>query len=311
MDPVMGAPRFTFGRTELLDGFGIVPVVMGLFGISEILVNVESRTKAVFFTEVKSLMLSKQDVKDSAGPVLRGTVIGFFLGLIPGIGSIVPTFISYAAEKRLSKTPERFGKGVIEGVAGPETSNNACATASLIPLFTLGIPSSATAAILMGAFMMKGLTPGPALFVEHAQFVWAVIGSLCVGNVILLILNLPLIPMWVAILKIPYEFLLTIILGFCILGAYSLNNEVFDIAAMLGFGIVGYLFKKLDIPEAPMILTMVLTPIMEASLRQSLEMSRGDFSIFFTRPISAALIGLAVLSVVIASFQGRPVAEEQ
>jgi putative tricarboxylic transport membrane protein len=211
-------------------------------------------------------------------------------------------------EKRISKTPERFGNGAIEGVAGPETANNACANSSLIPLFTLGIPSSPTTAILMGAFMINGLTPGPGLFVQHSQFVWAVIASLCVGNVILLILNLPFIPVWVAILKIPYTIMLALILGFCVIGAYSLNNSVFDIAAMLGFGILGYVFKKLDIPSAPLVLTLVLAPLMESGLRQSLEMSQGDFSIFLTRPITATLLALAVVSLVISTFQAvKPV----
>ena len=303
IDPVMGAPRFAFGRTELLDGFGIVPVVMGLFGIGEILLNAEARAMQVFETKVSSLVLSRKDIKASAWPIARGTGIGFFLGLIPGIGSMIPTFLSYAVEKRLSKTPERFGTGMIEGVAGPETANNAYANAALIPLFTLGIPGSPTIAVLMGAFMMNGLIPGPMLFNEHPQFVWAVIASLYVGNVILLILNLPFIPLWVAVLKIPYSILLTLVLGFCVVGAYSLNNSVFDIGAMLAFGILGYLFKKLDIPTAPLVLTLVLGSLMERGLRQSLEMSRGDFSIFFSRPISATLLAIAALVIVTSTFR--------
>ena len=302
-DPVMGAPRFTYGRMELLDGFGIVPVVMGLFGIAEIMVNAESRVRQVFDTKMSSVMLRKEDVKASTGPIARGTVIGFFLGLVPGLGSMIPTFLSYSIEKKLSKTPERFGHGAIEGVAGPESANNAYANAALIPLFTLGIPSSPTIAVLMGAFMINGLIPGPALFTEHAPFVWAVIASLYVGNLILLILNIPFIPVWVAILKIPYAILMTIILGFCVIGVYSLSNSVFDIIAMLGFGLIGYLLKKLDIPAAPLVLTLVLGPLMERALRQSLEMSEGDFSIFLTRPISGTLLAIAVLVIVISTFQ--------
>jgi putative tricarboxylic transport membrane protein len=303
IDPVMGAPRFAFGRMELLDGFGIVPVVMGLFGVGEILSNAEARAMQVFETKVGSLVLSRADIKESTWPIARGTGIGFFLGLIPGIGSMIPTFLSYAVEKRLSKTPERFGTGMIEGVAGPETANNSYANAALIPLFTLGIPGSPTTAVLMGAFMMNGLIPGPMLFNEHPQFVWAVIASLYVGNVILLILNLPFIPLWVAVLKIPYSILLTLVLGFCVVGAYSLNNSVFDIGAMLAFGIVGYLFKKLDIPTAPLVLTLVLGSLMERGLRQSLEMSRGDFSIFFSRPLSATLLAIAALVIVTSTFR--------
>ena len=303
IDPVMGAPRFTFGQTDLLDGFGIVPVVMGIFGISEILLNAEAQAMQVFDTKMSSLILSMKDIKDSVWPIVRGTGIGFFLGLIPGVGAVVPTFLSYSVEKRASKTPEKFGTGMIEGVAGPETTNNAYANAALIPLFTLGIPSSPTTAIIMGALMMNGLIPGPMLFKENPQFVWAVIASFFIGNVILLILNLPCIPLWVAVLKIPYSILLTLILGFCVVGAYSLSNSVFDVGAMLAFGIVGYLFKKLDIPSAPLVLTLILGPLMERGLRQSLEMSRGDFSIFFTRPISGTLLAIAAVVIVTSTFR--------
>ncbi|MDR0440393.1 MAG: tripartite tricarboxylate transporter permease [Candidatus Accumulibacter sp.] len=303
IDPIMGMERFTFGRLELLDGFQIVPVVMGLFGIAEILLSIERPIQKMFASTVGSLYLSKDDIKRSTGPVLRGTIIGFFLGLVPGLGSMIPAFLSYAAEKRLSKHPEEFGKGAIEGVAGPETANNSYANASLIPLFTLGIPASPTIAILMGALMMNGLVPGPTLFVEHSQFVWAVIASLVVGNVILLVLNLPLIPLWVALLRVPYGILVVIVLTFCVLGAYSLNNQVFDIWVMLCFGIVGYLMKKVDIPSAPLILTLILGPLLESTLRQSLEISGGDFSIFFHRPLSVTLITLAILVLLSSSLQ--------
>jgi putative tricarboxylic transport membrane protein len=303
IDPIMGAPRFTYGRTELLDGFGIVPVVMGLFGIGEIFLNVEMKLVQVFETKMRSLIPTLKDMKDSAWPIARGTFLGFFLGLIPGVGAIVPTFLAYSIEKRLSKTPERFGKGAIEGVASPETANNAYANAALIPLFTLGIPGSPATAVLMGAFMMNGLIPGPSLFVEHAPFAWAVIASLYIGNVMLVILNLPFIPVWVAMLKIPYSILMTTILAFCIIGVYSLSNSVFDIGVMLAFGLVGYAFKKLDIPTAPMVLTMILGPLMERGLRQSLEMSRGDFSILVTRPISATLLAIAAIVILTSTFR--------
>jgi putative tricarboxylic transport membrane protein len=216
---------------------------------------------------------------------------------------MIPTLLSYAMEKRISRTPERFGKGAIEGVAGPETANNSYANAALIPLFTLGIPGSPTTAVLMGAFMINGLVPGPTLFVEHSAFVWAVIASLVVGNAMLLILNLPLIPLWVRVLKIPYEILITIILGFCVIGVYSINSNVFDIGVMLGFGIFGYFLKKLDIPAAPLVLTLVLGPLMERGLRQSLEMSGGDFSIFLERPLSLTLLVLAVIFLLLSSLR--------
>ncbi len=303
IDPVMGAPRFTFGRMELLDGFGIVPVVMGMFGIGEIFLNVEMKAMQVFETSMRTLIPTLKDMKDSAWPIVRGTFIGFFLGLIPGVGAVVPTFLAYSVEKKVSKTPERFGNGAIEGVASPETANNSYANAALIPLFTLGIPGSPTTAILMGAFMMNGLIPGPSLFKDHAQFAWAVIASLYIGNVILVILNLPLIPMWVAVLKVPYSILMTLILAFCVVGVYSLSSSVFDIGVMLAWGLIGYAFKKLDIPTAPLVLTLILGPLMERGLRQSLEMSRGDFSILFTRPISATLLGIAAIVIVSSTFR--------
>jgi putative tricarboxylic transport membrane protein len=250
------------------------------------------------------MLLSRDDLERSIMPVVRGTGIGFGLGLIPGVGALVPTVMSYVAEKKLSNTPERFGAGMIEGVAGPETANNAYATAALIPLFTLGIPGSPTVAIIMGAFMMNGLVPGPFLFRDHADVVWGVIASLCIGNAILVILNLPLIPLWVRLIRIPRSVLFPFVLGFCVLGAYSINGQAFDIGLMTAFGVLGYAFKKLDIPLAPMILTLILGPLMETSLRQSLEISRGDFSILLTRPISAGLIAVATLFVALSTMQG-------
>jgi putative tricarboxylic transport membrane protein len=303
IDPVMGAPRFTFDRAELLDGVNVVPVAMGMFGIGEILLNTSSKPRTVVETGLRSLVLIVQDIKDSLMPVIRGTGIGFFLGLIPGVGAIVPTFISYVVEKRLSKIPTKFGNGAIEGVAGPETANNAYANAALIPLFTLGIPGSPTIAILMGAFMMNGLIPGPLLFQDHPEVVWTVIASLYIGNAILLILNLPLIPLWVSVLKIPTSILNALVLGFCVLGSYSLRNSVFDVALMAFFGVVGYLFKKIDIPLAPMILTLIVGPMMERSLRQSLSMSGGSFDIFITRPIAVALLIIAVALIIVSTMR--------
>jgi len=299
-DPVMGAQRFTFGFLPLMDGLSIVAVVMGLFGIAEILRNIEVRSSSVFAAKVGRLFLSKSDIKRSVGPIGRGTTIGFFLGLIPGLGSMIPAFLSYSLEKRISKNPKGFGTGVIEGVAAPESANNAYANSALIPLFTLGIPSSPTIAVLMGAFMMNGLIPGPSLFIDHPAFVWSVIASLVVGNAILLILNLPFIPVWVALLKIPYTILITFVIAFCVIGIYSLNNSVFDIYVMLFFGVVGYFFKKLDIPPAPLVLTLILGPMMEQGLRQSLEISGGDPMIFFSRPISATLLALAGLIIILS-----------
>lgn len=300
IDPVMGAPRFTFDKVELLDGLGIVPVLMGLFGIGEILVNAERRAGPIINTSLRSLLPNREEAKQSIGPIVRGTGVGFFLGLIPGVGAVVPTFISYILERKVSKHPETFGEGAIAGVAGPETANNAYANAALVPLFAVGIPGSPTIAILMSAFMIHGVIPGPFMFQEHATVVWAVVASLYVGSVILLILNLPMIPLWVAILKIPYSILFALILAFCVVGAYSLNSSTFDIGVMLAFGVIGYCFKKLDIPLAPLALTLILGPLMERGLRQSLEMSQGDFMIFLTRPISATLLAIAAVFVALA-----------
>ena len=300
MDPVQGSPRLTFGSIHLLGGIDIVPVVMGLFGITEIMINVESPMHQIF-EKISTLIPTREDVRRSIWPVLRGTGIGLFLGLIPGIGNMIPTFISYTTEMRVSKTPEKFGTGMIEGVAGPETANNAYTAGALIPLFTLGIPASPTLAVLMGALMMNGLLPGPMLFKEHGSFIWAVIASMIIGNVMLLILNLPLIPMWVAVLKIPYSILFTFILGFSIVGAYSVGGNVFGVVVMLVSGLLGYVFKKLDIPLAPFTLTFILGPLLEKALRQSLEMSGGDLSIFYTRPLTATVLVIAAIVLVVFS----------
>jgi putative tricarboxylic transport membrane protein len=214
--------------------------------------------------------------------------------------------MSYAIERKLSRHPERFGTGVIEGVAAPETANNSYANAALIPLFTLGLPGSPTIAILMGALIMNGLTPGPLLFSQHATFVWAVIASLYIGNVILLVLNLPLVGLWVKILKIPYNILMVFILVFCIIGAYSLNNSLFDVGMMIVCGLLGYLFKKLDFPLAPAILTLILGPLMERSLREALSMSQGDYTIFLTRPISLFFLVLAAVILATSAWQAWP-----
>ena len=303
IDPVAGAPRFTFGILNLFGGIDVVIVAMGLFGVGEILLSLENRdSRTAFGARLRELVPTREETRRSLSPIARGTGIGFFLGLIPGVGAVVPTVMSYVAEKRLSKTPEKFGSGMIEGVAGPETANNAYANAALIPLFTLGIPGSPTVAIIMGAFMMKGIIPGPFLFRDHAPLAWSVIASFVIGNLILLVLNLPLIPLWVKLLRIPRAILFTFILGFCIVGAYSINGQIFDIGAMVVFGVLGYLFKKLDIPLAPLILTLILGPLMEQSLRQSLEISQGEFWIFFTRPIALGLIAVATAVITLSAF---------
>jgi len=295
MDPVRGAPRFTFGIPPLYDGIGFIPVVMGLFGIGEILLSMEAPVLEIIKTKLTDLFPKREEWKVCTGAIGRGTIIGFFLGLIPGIGAIIPTFVAYVVEKKVSKHPEKFGTGVIEGVASPETANNSYANGAMIPLLTLGIPGSPTLAVIMGAFIIHGLTPGPFLFKERPDVVWGLIASLYLGNVILLILNLPLVGLWAKLLEVKYQYLYPAILLFCILGAYSLNQSVFDVGVMIAFGVLGYVFRKLDWPLAPTVLALILGPMMERNLRTALEMSGGDLSILVTRPISAVLLIIAVI----------------
>ena len=295
MDPVRGAPRFTFGIPPLYDGVGFIPVVMGLFGVGEILLSMEAPVLEIIRTKFTDLLPKRAEWRVSAGAIGRGTVIGFFLGLIPGIGAIIPTFLAYVVEKKVSKHPEKFGTGVIEGVASPETANNSYANGAMVPLLTLGIPGSPTLAVIMGAFIIHGLTPGPFLFKERPDVVWGLIASLYLGNVILLILNLPLVGFWAKLLEIRYQFLYPGILLFCILGSYSLNQSVFDVGVMIAFGVLGYVFRKIDWPLAPTVLALILGPMMERALRTSLEMSAGDLSILVTRPISAVLLIIAAI----------------
>lgn len=299
IDPVVGAPRFTFGNEHLLDGISFVAVIVGIFGLSEILVSAkpEGSTRALS-GGLRGMLPNRADMRRATPSIGRGTVIGFVMGLIPGMTGTVTSLLSYGAERKFSKHRNELGTGAIEGVAGPETANNAHANAALIPLFTLGIPASPTIAVLMGAFLQQGLTPGPSLFTEHAEIAWAIIASLFVGNLICLILNIPLIKVWTSILRIPHPILLTVIMIFLVVGSYTINYSVFDVFVMIVFGVVGLVFRRLDIPMAPLVLTLVLGPLMERSLRESLEISQGDFSIFVTRPFALIfiLIGVATMA---------------
>ena len=297
LDLITAQPRFTFGLSILLDGVGLVPLVMGLFGISEVLLNVEQKLseREIFKTALKGLLPTLKDWKESIGPLLRGSILGFFLGILPGGGAVISSFVSYGLEKRLSKHPEEFGKGAIAGVAGPESANNSATAGAFIPLLTLGLPSNAVMAILLGALMIYGMPPGPKLISSHPQLFWGVISSMYIGNMMLLILNLPLIGVWVKILKIPYPILFPLILLFCLIGAYSLNNNPAEIGLMLFFGLLGYLMKKFKFDGAPLVLAMVLGPLMDQSLRQSLLMSGGSGMIFFTRPICLVIFVIIAL----------------
>jgi putative tricarboxylic transport membrane protein len=303
MDPVRGLPRFTFGRMELMDGIGFVPIIMGLFGMAEILENAEKPFAETVMARMSTLVPSRKELGDSVGPILRGSIIGTALGLIPGMTGSASSFLSYIAEKKVSRHPERFGTGMIEGVAGPETANNAHANGALIPLFTLGIPASPTVAVIMGAFMMHGLIPGPFLFKEHADVAWGVIASFYVGNIMLLILNLPLIGIWVRILRIPYGLLFGVILAFMVVGAYSVSNSTFDVLVMVLFGVIGYLLRKMDFPLAPIVLTLILGPLMERSLRTSLDMSQGSLGIFLESPVAVVLLALTALVLITPAFR--------
>jgi len=297
LDLITAQPRFTFGLDVLLDGVGLVPVVMGLFGISEVLLNVEEKLseREIFKTEFKGLLPTLQDWKDSIWPILRGSGLGFFLGILPGGGAVISSFVSYGVEKKVSKHPEEFGKGAIAGVAGPESANNSATAGAFIPLLTLGLPSNAVMAILLGALMIYNMPPGPRLITAHPNLFWGVITSMYIGNVMLLILNLPLIGLWVKILKIPYPILFPLILLFCLIGAYSLNTNPVEIGLMLIFGVLGYLMKKFKYDGAPLVLAMVLGPLMDNSLRQSLLMSGGSGMIFFTRPICLVIFGTVAI----------------
>jgi putative tricarboxylic transport membrane protein len=303
MDILTGHQRFTFGIIELQDGVNLVPMVMGLFGIGEILINIEESSDfEIFKGKIKGLLPSLKDWLDSIGAIIRGSILGFFLGVLPGGGAIIASFASYAVEKKFSKHPERFGKGAIEGVAGPESANNAGSSGGFIPLFTLGIPSSPVMALLIGALMINGVQPGPLLIKQHPDIFWGTIISMYIGNVMLLILNLPLIGLWVKILKVPYRILFPLILFICLIGSYSIENSIFDVLMMLIFGVIGYLFRKFKYEPAPLIMAFVLGPILEKSLRQSLLMSMGNFSIFFTRSISASCLIIAILLLLLPIF---------
>ena len=298
IDPVAGAPRFTFGMDRLLDGVSFVAVIVGIFGLSELLSHRKgSATPTVHAPNFRSLLPTRGEWRRSAPAMARGTGIGFGLGLIPGMTGSVSSLLAYGAEKKFSRHRHELGQGAIEGVAGPETANNSHANAALIPLFTLGIPASPTIAVLMGAFLQQGLTPGPTLFTEHSEIAWAIIASLFIGNLLLLLLNVPLVGLWTSILRVPPSILTALILLFMVIGAYTINFSVFDVFVMIGFGLLGLALRHLDIPLAPMVLTLVLGPLMERSLRESLEISQGDFGIFVSRPISMVLIAIGVLII--------------
>ena len=299
MDLGTGVPRFTFGIHSLYDGVGLVPVIMGLFGIGEILTNVEQKASPeIIKTKFKNVWPTFQDWVASRMPILRGTAVGFFLGLIPGGGALISTFASYTLEKKLSRHPEKFGHGAIEGLAGPETANNSGAQASFVPMLSLGLPSNVVTAILIGALIIHGVEPGPLMISTNPDIFWGVLVSMYLGNVMLVILNLPMIALWVQILRVPYKFLMPLIMLFCLVGVYSTNFNVFDVFVMIFFGMIGYLMNKFQYEPAPFVMGLVLCPIFENAFRQSLSLSDGSLLVFFSRPIAAVLMigGICILA---------------
>lgn len=295
-----GMQRYTFGLPEMADGIGFVIVAMGMFGLGEIIRNLEDEsTRTSIVKRVTGLMPTKEDLKRIAGPIVRGTALGSLLGILPGNGALLGSFSAYSIEKKLSKTPERFGKGAIEGVAAPESANNAGAQTSFIPMLTLGIPSSPVMALMIGALIIQGIQPGPTVMTEQPALFWGIIVSMWVGNLFLVILNLPLIGVWVRMVSVPYHLLYPAILVFCGVGVYSINSSTFDVYLMAGFGLLGYVLAKLDCEPAPMLLGFILGPMMEEYLRRAMILSRGDPTTFITRPLSATMLAMAVVALLI------------
>jgi putative tricarboxylic transport membrane protein len=303
IDPVTGDARLTFGSISLLSGIEFVAVAIGLFGIGEVLINVEKPSEIleqrVLVPRLRDLYPTLQDFKKSIGPILRGTGIGFGVGLVPGPAPVIATYSSYMVERKISKHPEEFGKGAIEGVAGPESANNSACQSAFIPLFVLGIPFAPPTAILLGALLIHGVSPGPLMIGQHPGLFWGVIASMYIGNFILLVLNLPFVPLFANILRIPKKVLLPLVILFCITGMYTVNNSVFDIWMMLLFGGTGYLMRKWTYEGAPLLLALVLGPKLEVAFRQSLMISHGDFGVFVNRPISVAFLLATVIFLLI------------
>jgi len=296
-NPLTGAARLTFGSVDLMAGINFISVIVGVFAISEVMLNIEAEAGAISRAGIKNLMPTWADIKRCTGAMLRSTGVGFFLGLLPGCAPSVTTFVAYDLEKRISRDPDRFGKGAIEGVAAPEGANNATSTAGFVPLFSFGLPTAPSMAVLLGGLMMYGLQPGPMLFKNNPQFVWAVIASMYIGNVMLLVLNLPLVGLWARIAVVPFPVLAPIIIFCSVLGTYSIRFILFDVWVMLVFGLIGYFMRKLGFPIAPLVLASVLAQMLETSLQQALLISQGSPLIFFTRPISLAFMILSAISI--------------
>jgi putative tricarboxylic transport membrane protein len=297
MEPISGYRRFTFGSMQLSQGLELVPIIMGLYGVAEVLVLAEEglRRSEIMKVALRELFPTREEWRRSSWPIARGSVVGFLTGLVPGPATVLATFISYSIERRLSRTPERFGAGAIEGVAGPEAANNGATAGAMVPLLSLGIPFSPATAILLGALVIHGIQPGPLLITNQPAVFWGVVASMYIGNVLLLILNLPLVGVFASILRLPRHVLSTFVLLLCLVGAFSLSNSFLDLWVLVGMGLLGYLFRKLAIDPAPLIVAVVLGPVMEKTLRQTLFMAHGDWRLMVFRPLSLALLLLGAL----------------
>ncbi|MDA0720308.1 MAG: tripartite tricarboxylate transporter permease [Proteobacteria bacterium] len=303
IDLMIGAPRFTFDNVNLLDGLDFLPVAVGLFAVGELLFNLYRPIRSEpIKAKLSGLLPTRQDWRDSSGAISRGTAIGFFVGMLPGAGATIASFLAYATEKRVSKRPEKFGTGIIEGVAAPESANNAASTGALIPLMALGIPGSGTTAVMLGALTLYGMQPGPLLMSTHPDVFWGLVASMYIGNVMLLILNLPLAPMFASILRVPYSILIPIIIGIALFGVYSVENSLFNVGVTVVFGGIGFVMRLYGYPPAPLVLALVLGPMLERAMRQSLQMSLGELDIFVTRPISATILAFALAAVLFPLF---------
>jgi TctA family transporter len=299
-----GMARYSFGIPELTDGIGFIVIAVGVFAVGEIVSNLgETEHRMVFTSKVSGLMPTKEDLKVSFWPIVRGTSIGAFFGVLPGTGPAIASFSSYMVEKKMAKDPSRFGKGAIEGVAGPEAANNADAQCKFIPTLTLGIPASAVMALMLGALTIQGIAPGPQVMTQKPDLFWGLVASMWIGNLMLLVLNLPLIGLWVSLLKVPYRLLFPAIMAFSCIGIYSVNNSSFELYLTAIFGLIGFMWMRLECPPAPMLLGFVLGPLMEENLRRALLISRGDATVFFTRPIS---LGFMIATFLIIAIMFAP-----
>src|SRR5688572_1594601 len=301
MEPISAVRRFTFGSTQLSQGVELVPVIMGLYGVAEVMLIAESglRKAHIATVRLRELLPTREEWRRSSWPIARGSVVGFFTGLVPGPASVLATFISYTLERKISRTPERFGHGAIEGVAGPEAANNGATAGAMVPLLSLGIPFSPATAILLGALVITGIQPGPLLISQRPEVFWGVVASMYVGNFILLILNLPMVGLFVSVLRLPQHVLATLVLLLCLVGAYSLNNSQLDLWVLVLFGVFGYGLRKLAIDPSPLVVALVLGPLMEKSLRQALSMERGDLLVLVTRPLTLGILLVPVLALLV------------